>query len=183
MHPKLGAQMVEASAAVRVVEWHDERLDRNSVTLSDPTHLAANVDNLRGKLMAENLRQHCAGELVRSRGGDDRAAREFMQVSAADAASARFNENLAVPERVWRPNLFDAYVLLGVEPHRFHGFLPFQFAVSVERRGQRDDALSARRRDGAGEPQPAVTTVLTLRARSSDVSNRRADRRLNRSVA
>ena len=141
--PHAWAQMVEAPAAVIVVERHDERLDRNSVAFSDPPHVAANVDNLRGKLMAKNLRQHRAGELVRSRGGDDRAACEFVQVRAADAASARFDEHLAVPERVRRPNVFDAYVLLGVEPHRFHCYLPLSVRRQrTMRRDQGDDAFS-----------------------------------------
>ena len=121
------AQMVEAAAAVVVVERHDERLDRDSVAFADPFHIAADLDDLGGELMTENLRQHRAGEFVRCCRRHDRAAGEFVQVRAADAAGQRLDEHLRVAERVRRRNVFNAHILLGVEPHRFHGLLPFQF--------------------------------------------------------
>ena len=118
------AQMVEAAAAVIVVERHHERLDRDSVAFADPSHIAADLDDLGGELVTENLRQHRAGEFVLRGGRHDRAAGEFVQVRAADAAGQRLDEHLRVAERVRRWNVFNAHVLLGVEPHCFHDCLP-----------------------------------------------------------
>ena len=49
------AQMVEAASAVVIVERHDERLDGNSVAFADPSHVAADVDNLGGKLVSQEF--------------------------------------------------------------------------------------------------------------------------------
>ncbi len=90
--------MVEAASAVVIVKRHDERLNRNSVAFADPSHVAADVDNLGGELVSQNLRQHCAGEFVLSGWRYDRTASKFVQVRAADAAGQRLDEHLGVAE-------------------------------------------------------------------------------------
>ena len=92
--------------------------------------------NFGGEFMAENLGQHCAGELVRGLGRDDRPAGEFVQVGAADAASERPDHHLAVAERRRRGDVLDPNVFLGVESDRLHPAL--RSRSSVARHGPRN---------------------------------------------
>ena len=149
------AQMVEAAAAVIVVERHDERLDRDSVAFADPSHIAADVDNLGGELMAQNLRQHRAGKFVPRRRRDDRTAGEFVQVRAADAAGSRLDQHLRVAKRAGRRDVFHAYVLLGVEPHRFHGFSSQLPRMQAPSHRASADLAPASCRKGAGRKSRA----------------------------
>ena len=90
------------------------------------------------------LRQHCACKFVWTGGRNDRSASEFVQVRAADAACQRLDEHLGVAERIRRWNVFDANVLLGVEPHRFHLFPSLSvYPPYVKRRAKSLTATSA----------------------------------------
>ena len=83
------AQMIEAATAVVIVERHHERLNGDAVAFAHAGHRTAGFHNFGGEFVAENLRQRRAGEFVRRLRRHDRAAREFMQVRAANPASER----------------------------------------------------------------------------------------------
>src|ERR1700692_4423624 len=144
--------MVETASAVVIVQRHDERLNRDSVAFADPSHVAADVDNLGGELVSQNLRQHRAGEFVWRGRRHDRTASEFVQVGAADAACQRLDEHLGVAEQIWRWNVFDANILLGIKPDCFHVSFPPPVACASGLMRQRA-ALTA------SFPLAAVTTL------------------------
>src|SRR5882757_685988 len=102
--------------------------------------------------MAENLRQHGAGELVLSSWGHDRTTSEFVEVRAADAACQRLDQHLGIAERIRRWNVCDANILLGVKPYCFHVSFPPPVRVSVGVNALTcyfGKALPGRRRDDA----------------------------------
>ena len=117
--------MVQAAAAVIVIERHDERLDRNAVAGLDPGDVLARLDDLRRKLVAENLRQRSAGEDVRRNRRHDRARGKFVQIHPADAAGPWLDPHLLRTDGAGLRGLFDTDVFLPVVADCFHDQPPF----------------------------------------------------------